>query len=476
MGQYYLPRHFPFTTVSSLLEQSWMWKKPQTANPLVDLHHNRSVSSKLSTTMTLQAPRLQKSAVMVGFPLLTQLSFARHVPNRHKLEEDDWMLFNGDLVAYMTKAVEETSHEYITQMAMEQAMTDLAIVLKARNQLAEYQEKMQKEYSDNKGSLTDGARFNDLPSDEGLDPTACTTSISLADFSGEFATESHVVGKSHFGCRQYWHSMAPVSPGLYFKSSQIRNIIKHEIYEWWQSAVGGLNLHRSCSYFKVGRTLHTIQDSYAAGHVARTDDGGANCGDILMFQGYGNQDHDKHKQGDTSSLNVRAYECARDRSTQVLNLFIRCAIGYTVGEDGTSTIDPCSVTELESILDSIYTLHSGTENVVAGSSLVSFALKDKSNTGEVKKIGTKSFVVYAPSGSLFGGGFDVPCVDGTVDVIEKDVSNVKSTIVKKVDTLEKSVVDGAKSVSTRVVDGATSVAKEIVKVLEELNEDVLALS
>ena len=148
--------------------------------------------------------------------------------------------------------------------------------------------------------------------------------------------------RTHFGDLQFLHAMASgdgesaaetkanlmgwlefawrASLGEYTLDSRLKEIDNTTIRrlfgktEWrlldlyTLGASGGLR--RSVNDVAFGSLLHTLEDSYAAGHVEREESSGSTrCavgdisvaapGQVLSFHSYGHQDHKKHAEADS---------------------------------------------------------------------------------------------------------------------------------------------------------------------------------
>lgn len=157
--------------------------------------------------------------------------------------------------------------------------------------------------------------------------------------------------RSHFGDLQYLHAMAAsngepasdtkarlmgwfeftwrASLGEYTLETRLKDIDNPTLRtafgrtEWrlldlyTLGASGGLRRHTHDVAF--GSLLHTLQDSYAAGHVDREEASGLKrCvlqgvsvsapGNILAFHAYNQQDHDKHAESDSRAAFMRGFQ------------------------------------------------------------------------------------------------------------------------------------------------------------------------
>lgn len=166
-----------------------------------------------------------------------------------------------------------------------------------------------------------------------------------------FGPEHAMLYRSHFGDLQYLHAMASrngepawqtkarimgwfefswrASLGEYSLETRLKDIGNPAIQsafghgEWrlldlyTLGASGGLRRHVGDVAF--GSLLHTLQDSYAAGHVDREEAGGikscsvrgisvAAPGNIREFHAYNDQDHELHAAADSRDSFMRSYQ------------------------------------------------------------------------------------------------------------------------------------------------------------------------
>jgi len=160
----------------------------------------------------------------------------------------------------------------------------------------------------------------------------------------QFHQEDELVHASHYGCLQYWHSMAPIqrlqsaltaadNTRWVFTNAEVKSFIIEQAAEWWDLAKSHLAAKVKASWY-IGHILHMIQDSYPKGHVVR-DATADVCGDILLFQGYDAQHgNEAHKLADfiPPSKGIDAHDvsltrrvtCATDASKFVLQAFAAC--------------------------------------------------------------------------------------------------------------------------------------------------------
>lgn len=167
----------------------------------------------------------------------------------------------------------------------------------------------------------------------------------------EYGPGDAMLYRSHFGDLQYLHAMAArngelardtkarlmgwfefawrASLGEYSLETRLKDIDNPTIRaaygrtEWrlldlyTLGASGGLRRHTDDVAF--GSLLHTLQDSYAAGHVNREDASGIKqCavqgmgvsapGNIMEFHAYNQQDHSKHADADSRDAFMRRFQ------------------------------------------------------------------------------------------------------------------------------------------------------------------------
>ena len=174
-------------------------------------------------------------------------------------------------------------------------------------------------------TLQSGSQWNDMPCLKMDKPwKSCMTNM-LVDFlaasksleKGEGPPrndkgEVSVVANSHFGMKQYYHSMAPTSKDFTTLRIKQRDLVKSKILHFarqmWNRACDPGHAPWALTY--IARILHMVQDSYSEAHVYRASEkfvpsdvsgehkkyveSGTNTGDVIFFQGYDAQDHTKH--------------------------------------------------------------------------------------------------------------------------------------------------------------------------------------
>jgi hypothetical protein len=156
-------------------------------------------------------------------------------------------------------------HETITEKALKEATMNPSINV---------DKKFVKALLGNKG-----VRYPDTP--EGL--------IKLAL---HIHKEGTLTFESHYGKKQYWHSMA--FPGS-DSARQIQAKIFEQGEEWYDKAARAWQEddHKTAGQY-IGRVLHMVQDSFSRSHVKRDREGR-----IEGFQDYGAQDPGKHAEADS---------------------------------------------------------------------------------------------------------------------------------------------------------------------------------
>ncbi|WP_264551492.1 hypothetical protein [Flavobacterium sp. N2038] len=123
--------------------------------------------------------------------------------------------------------------------------------------------------------------------------------------------------ESHHGTKQYWHSMAPTGNHT---NQQIVDLIVIQAKAWFKK---GLETKVSDGFFDkgddglfhIGKILHMIQDSYSLSHVQRDSNNR-----IIQFQGYEDQDADKHGTPDKDDQ-AKGVQDALVASTWILSAY-----------------------------------------------------------------------------------------------------------------------------------------------------------
>ena len=139
-------------------------------------------------------------------------------------------------------------------------------------------------YSDD---LKNGVRWPDVPPiNAEKNDTGYWDSFKLYA-KGNLKKPGSQLYDSHYGSKQYWHSMVP-SDGKTYTNKEVRELIVKQAVEWYDQALKTHNI------FHLGKALHMVQDSYSASHVTRDP----KTGGVLNFQSYDKQDEHKHAKAD----------------------------------------------------------------------------------------------------------------------------------------------------------------------------------
>lgn len=152
------------------------------------------------------------------------------------------------------------------------------------------------------------------------------------------ANHAPLLARSHFGDLQFLHAMAShdgesaaetqrrvmiwmefawkVADGEYGLDTKLKDVDVAGFDEFFGKsgwtvqdlfAQGNPSLRRHLADVALGTVLHTVEDSFAEGHVLREQSSAGNCADavslpapprILEFHSYAHQDEKKHKQRD----------------------------------------------------------------------------------------------------------------------------------------------------------------------------------
>ena len=97
--------------------------------------------------------------------------------------------------------------------------------------------------------------------------------------------------ESHYGSKQYWHSMNPGG----MSANEIKENILRQAGEWYDEAVEldrGKNPEGAGE--RIGRILHMVQDSHTESHTERDP----KTGRIKEFKDYSKQDPEEHGKSD----------------------------------------------------------------------------------------------------------------------------------------------------------------------------------
>lgn len=118
--------------------------------------------------------------------------------------------------------------------------------------------------------------------------------------------------KSHVGEKQYWHGMVyDEKDPVKFQKKLINRVVR--LTKESRSAKSNYET----AGFILGKAAHTIEDTYSKSHVVRNFDM-----EIIQFQDYTSQDHDKHSEADSDK---KYHEHAKES--------IKGIIKYTLQED-----------------------------------------------------------------------------------------------------------------------------------------------
>ncbi|EJL62000.1 hypothetical protein [Flavobacterium sp. CF136] len=122
---------------------------------------------------------------------------------------------------------------------------------------------------------------------------------------------------SHHGTKQYWHSMAPIGNHT---NQEIIELIILQAKIWFKKALetkvdNGFFNSGDDGLFHIGKILHMVQDSYSLSHVQRDSNNR-----IIQFQGYEDQDEDKHGTPDKNDK-AKGVQDAIVASTWILSAY-----------------------------------------------------------------------------------------------------------------------------------------------------------
>ncbi len=162
--------------------------------------------------------------------------------------------------------------------------------------------------------LRKGSAWPDLPCKNPDEVALCPVG-TLKDLH----REGTLANRSHYGDRQFWHSMTPTSDQPLSNGEVVDKIVR-QAKEWYVQGVEGNN------DFPIGKMLHMVQDSYSASHTIRDQ-----AGHLQQFQGYDAQDSHAHGDADKlgkgmhSFLDIPGARGALKASTRLLELYARKA-------------------------------------------------------------------------------------------------------------------------------------------------------
>ncbi len=141
---------------------------------------------------------------------------------------------------------------------------------------------------------------------------------SWPDFPGLDST----LYESHLGDDVFWHSMATKNPetGDFYSPQDMQKKMVDRIIDGYNDALNAKD--DRTKGFEIGRSLHTLQDSFSPSHTVR---GNCGTGPISQFQDYSQQDHGKHANDDVLHYangdfpsTKSSYFAAQDASQQLL--------------------------------------------------------------------------------------------------------------------------------------------------------------
>jgi hypothetical protein len=127
--------------------------------------------------------------------------------------------------------------------------------------------------------LRKGVEWNDAPSSE---PDETNYPGLLKDMH----TPGTLINDSHYGSKQFWHSMAPSDRD--YTNGEVLDKIITQAKDWYQQA------RDQNDVFHIGKILHMVQDSYSESHVIRNSNG-----EIVSFESYSEQDSHEHGIADS---------------------------------------------------------------------------------------------------------------------------------------------------------------------------------
>lgn len=190
------------------------------------------------------------------------------------------------------KIISPSIHEDISKNGFERAISLLGLNRRNCNEWS-------KEFLE---GVKEGVRWNDMP--EG------TTALVLTELTDY---DFPITERVHHGDRQFIHSMQSTEPNA--------QTLVMNIWNWIELNTKGASVfYESGDYrragWHVGRVLHTIQDSYARGHVTRDDDGLPK-----HYQNYSFQNAKKHGAAD-KERGSREYYAAEWGSAIYLYAFL----------------------------------------------------------------------------------------------------------------------------------------------------------
>jgi len=138
--------------------------------------------------------------------------------------------------------------------------------------------------------LKKGVRWPDVPSESAKNETDYPKLIAPKALGGALHVPGTITHDSHYGSKQYWHSMVP-NDGNTYTNKDMRELIVQQAVTWYEQA------QKTHNIFHLGKALHMVQDSYSASHVIRDQKSSG----IVSFQSYDQQDPHKHGDADRTS-------------------------------------------------------------------------------------------------------------------------------------------------------------------------------
>ncbi|GAA6765139.1 hypothetical protein AAFH68_10730 [Flavobacterium sp. CGRL1] len=167
--------------------------------------------------------------------------------------------------------------------------------------------------------LDEGCAWPDVPCEDENSVETCY--YNTWDNEHKKGTKAY---ESHHGTKQYWHSMAPTGNHT---NQQIVDLIVIQAKEWFKKGLeikvkDGFFNKGDDGLFHIGKLLHMVQDSYSLSHVYRDSNNR-----IIQFQGYEDQDADKHGTPDKDD-GAKGVQDAFVASTWILSSY-KQAKSYT---------------------------------------------------------------------------------------------------------------------------------------------------
>jgi hypothetical protein len=160
--------------------------------------------------------------------------------------------------------------------------------------------------------LDEGCAWPDVPCEDENSVETCYYNTLINEH-----TKGTKAYESHHGSKQYWHSMAPAGNHT---NQQIIELIVIQAKAWFKKALetkvsDGFFNKGDDGLFHMGKILHMVQDSYSLSHVQRDS-----SNRIIQFQGYEDQDADKHGEPDKDD-EAKGVQDALVASTWILRAY-----------------------------------------------------------------------------------------------------------------------------------------------------------